>query len=100
MDQKLLEMTQAVCSGFTTRDVNVYQILLNLHEFQRMVYYAWKLNVGFNPFMFKNALKRTKIFQDLSEEELDEKSSELCYLANFAESMFHAAFEEIDKLSN
>ena len=63
-----------------------------------MVHYAWKHNLGFHPDMFQEALKATELFKSLPEEEIDAKSDELCLQADFAKSMFHAAFD-LDKLS-
>ncbi len=43
--------------------------------------------------MFMNALKETELFRNLSEKEIEAKAHELCNQADFAKSMFHAAFE-------
>lgn len=43
--------------------------------------------------MFMNALKETELFKGLSEKEIETKAHELCNKADFAKSMFHAAFE-------
>ena len=58
-----------------------------------MVHYAWKHEIGFHPDMFKEALKNSELFQNLPDEELNLKSRELCCQADFAKSMFHAAFD-------
>ena len=53
----------------------------------------WKQGIGFHPDMFMNALKETELFKGLSEKEIETKAHELCNKADFAKSMFHAAFE-------
>ncbi|MBD5263286.1 MAG: hypothetical protein HDS39_04345 [Bacteroides sp.] len=97
MDERLQELIFAVCNGFPTRDVSVSQVF-DQQRFARMVHYAWKHNLGFHPDMFQEALKATELFKSLPEEEIDAKSDELCLQADFAKSMFHAAFD-LDKLS-
>ena len=92
MDQELQELIQRVCSGFPTHDVNVIQIF-DMRRFARMVYYAWKHDIGFHPEMFKTALKGTELFGNFSEEALDAKSAKLCHQADFAKGILHAAFD-------
>jgi len=43
--------------------------------------------------MFKDALMNTDQFHSLSENEIEAKADELCQQADFAKSMFHAAFD-------
>lgn len=92
MDEKLQELIFAVCDGFPTRDVCVSHIC-DQRRLARMAYYAWKNEIGFHPDMFQEALKATELFKSLPEEEIDSKSNELCLQADFAKSMFHAAFD-------
>lgn len=62
-------------------------------KFARMAHYAWKHEIGFHPDMFRDALKNTDIFQSLPENEIEAKAHELCRQADFAKSVFHAAFD-------
>lgn len=48
--------------------------------------------------MFKNALKEVELFQSLSDDDLNAKSAELCHYADFAKSIFKAAFD-LEKLT-
>lgn len=97
MDQELQNLIQRLCLGFPTHDVNVSQIF-DMRRFARMVHYAWKNEIGFHPEMFKNALKETDLFGNLSEEVLDAKSAQLCHQSDLAKGVLHAAFD-IEKLS-
>ncbi len=92
MDETLQELIYKVCSEFPTLDVEVCNIF-DQRRFARMTHYAWKNGIGFHPDMFKNALKHSNLFQGLCEEELDEKSSQLCHQADFAKNMLHATFD-------
>ena len=92
MDQELQNLIQLVCSSFTTYDVKVSHIF-DLRRFARMAHYAWKHDIGFHREMFKNALKETELFGNLTDEELDEKSLDLCLQAEFAKGILHAAFD-------
>lgn len=92
MDDKLQELVHTVCQGFPTCDVKVSQVF-DLRRLARMVHYAWKNNIGFHPDMFKDELKETRLFQNLSDEELDAKSSQLCHQADFAKGILHATFD-------
>lgn len=95
MDQELQDLIQCVCSGFTTHDVRVSQIF-DVQRFAKMTHYAWKHEIGFHPEMFKKALRGTEVFRNLSEEELDEKSRELCRQADLAKDILRVA-SEIEK---
>lgn len=64
-----------------------------------MVHYAWKNSLSFNPEDFKEILKTVDKFKILSEEELEAKAKLLCDQADFAKSMFYAAFD-LEKLPN
>ena len=97
MDKKLQELIFAVCDGFPTRDVSVSHVF-DQRRFAIMAHYAWKHNLGFHPDMFQEALKATELFKSLPEEDLEKKANQLCIRADFAKSMFHAAFE-LEKLS-
>lgn len=97
MDEKLQGLIHEVCSGFPTHDVNLSQVF-DLRRFARMTHYAWKNNIGFHPEMFTEALKEADMFKNLNEDELESKAYELCCQADFAKSMFHAAFD-IENLS-
>ncbi len=92
MNENLQALIQNVCSGFPTYDVGVSNVF-DQRRFVRMVHYAWKHEIGFHPDMFKNALMKTDLFHSLSENEIETKASELCLQADFAKSMFHAAFD-------
>lgn len=92
MEEKLQELIRNVCSGFTTFDVKVSHIF-DVRRFAIVAHYAWKHNIGFHPDMFKTALKSTKLFQTLPDEDIEAKAYELCRQADFAKSIFHAAFE-------
>lgn len=97
MDEILQELISRVCEGFPSRDV----IISNVSDQKRlavMSHYAWKHKIGFHPDMFRDALKSTSMFKCLKEEELDSKANELCNQADFAKSLFHAAFD-LEKLS-
>ena len=58
-----------------------------------MAHYAWKNQKVFNPDMFKEVLLSVEKFQNLSEEEIEGMANELCSQADFATSLFHAAFD-------
>lgn len=92
MDETLQELIQKVCSGFPTYDVGVSNVF-DQRRFAKMVYYAWKHAIGFHSDMFKNALMNTELFHSLPEHEIEAKADELCQQADFAKSMFHAAFD-------
>lgn len=92
MDETLQELIQNVCSGFPTYDVGVSNVF-DQRRLAKMAHYAWKHGIGFHPNMFKNALMKTELFQSLQEYEIETKADELCHQANFAKSMFHAAFD-------
>lgn len=92
MNEDLQKLIHRVCSSFPTQDVEISNVF-DLRRFAHMVHYAWKNEIGFNPAMFKDALKNTENFQSLSEEELDVKSSQLCRQADFAKALLHASFE-------
>lgn len=98
MKDQLKYLIENVCSGLTSLDVSISQIF-DQCRFARMAHYAWKNEIGFHPEMFKEALKKIEKFNRLSEEELELKSRELCSQADFAKSMFHAAFD-MENLSN
>lgn len=97
MEEKLKELIFKVCAGFPTRDVCICNIS-DQKRFARMSHYAWKYELGFHPDMFKEALSSLDKFKCLSGDELDTKANELCKEADFAKSMFHAAFD-LEKLS-
>lgn len=97
MDEKLQELIFALCGGFPTHDVCVSQVF-DQRRFARMAHYAWKHNIGFHPDMFQEALKATELFKSLPEEEIYKKANQLYLQADFAKSMFHAAFD-LEKLS-
>ncbi len=78
MEEHLQELINNVCGGFPTRDVEIINVF-DQRRFARMVHYAWKQGIGFHPDMFMN--------------EIETKAHELCNKADFAKSMFHAAFE-------
>ena len=92
MDETFKELIQEVCSGFPTYDVGVSNVF-DQRRFAKMVHYAWKQGIGFHPDMFKNALMTTELFHSLQEHEIETKADELCQQADFAKSMFHAAFD-------
>ncbi len=92
MEEHLQELIHNVCNGFPTRDVEIINVF-DQRRFARMAHYAWKHGIGFHPDMFMNALKETELFRNLSEKEIEAKAHELCNQADFAKSMFHAAFE-------
>lgn len=92
MEDRLQELIRNVCSGFPTVDVNVSHIF-DARRFAIMVHFAWKHDIGFHPDMFKAALKATELFQAMPDNVIEEKASELCYQADFAKSMYHAAFD-------
>ncbi|WP_300906032.1 hypothetical protein [uncultured Bacteroides sp.] len=92
MDETLQELIQKVCSGFPSYDVGVSNVF-DLRRFAKMAHYAWKHEIGFHPEMFKEALMNTDQFHSLSENEIEAKADELCQQADFAKSMFHAAFD-------
>lgn len=92
MDETLQDLIQKVCFGFPTYDVGVSNVF-DLRRFAKMAHYAWKYEIGFNPDMFKDALMNTELFHSLPEQEIEEKAYELCRQADFAKSMFHAAFD-------
>ncbi len=97
MEEELQKLIYTLCDGFPTRDV----IVSNISDHKRlaiMAHYAWKHEIGFHPDMFKEALKATRMFKNLSERELEDKANLLCNQADFATSMFHAAFD-LAKLS-
>ena len=58
-----------------------------------MAHYAWKHEIGFHPDMFKDALMKTELFHSLPEQEIETRADELCHQADFAKSIFHAAFD-------
>lgn len=97
MDSRLQELILDVCHGFPSRDVSVSHIF-DFRRFAKMVHYAWKNEIGFHPDMFKDALRSDNLFNSLSEEELEAKASELCSQADFAKTIFHAAFD-LEKLT-
>lgn len=92
MDKTLQGLIEDVCKGFPSPDVEVTNVF-DERRFARMAHYAWKHELGFNPKMFKDALKETPNFQRLSEDALEKKANELCLQACFAKAMFHAAFD-------
>ena len=92
LEEHLQELINNVCGGFPTRDVEIINVF-DQRRFARLVHYAWKQGIGFHPDMFMNALKETELFKGLSEKEIETKAHELCNKADFAKSMFHAAFE-------
>ena len=92
MDETLQELIQKVCSEFPTYDVGVSNVF-DLRRFAKMAHYAWKQGIGFHPDMFKNALMNTEVFHYLQEHEIETKAHELCQQADFAKSVFHAAFD-------
>ena len=92
MDETLQELIQKVCSGFPTHDVGVSNVF-DQRRFAKMAHFAWKHAIGFHPDMFKKALMNTELFHSLQEHEIETKAHELCQQADFARSMFHAAFD-------
>lgn len=96
MNQELQNLIQRLCSGLLTHDVSISQIF-DLRRFAQMTHYAWKHEVGFHPDMFKKSLKETKLFRDLSDEVLDEKSVALCRQADFALNILRLT-SDIDSL--
>lgn len=97
METKLQELIKDVCDGFTSPDVSVMHIT-DARRFAIMAYHAWKHNIAFHPDMFKEALEATEMFETLSDQEIEEKSNNLCHHADFAKMMFRTAFE-IERLS-
>lgn len=92
MDKEFQKLIGNVCAGFPTHDVQLSNIF-DIRRFARMAHYAWIHDIGFHPDMFKEALKETELFKNLSDEALDIKSQELCRQADLVKSMFHAAFD-------
>lgn len=92
MNETLHELIQKVCSGFSTYDVGVSNVF-DQRRFAKMAHYAWKHAIGFHPDIFKTALMNTELFQSIPEHEIEAKAEELCLQADFAKSMFHAAFD-------
>ncbi|MDE6650126.1 MAG: hypothetical protein K2K45_09385 [Muribaculaceae bacterium] len=92
MDETLKELIQKVCSGFPTNDVVVSNVF-DQRRFAKMAHYAWKHEIGFHPDMFKDTLMKTELFQSLTEQEIEARADELCQQADFAKSIFHAAFD-------
>lgn len=97
MDKKLQDLIFALCDGFSSTDVIVSHIC-DQRRLARLVHYAWKQEIGFNPDMFKEALTRTNNFQNLSNEELDTKANDLCKQADFGKSLLYATFD-LEKLT-
>lgn len=97
MENKLQELINSLCSGFITTDVRISHIC-DVRRFATMIHYAWKHDTGFHPDMFYTGLKQSKLFQSLPENELTEKSAELCKQADLVWLVFRAAFD-IEKLS-
>ncbi len=95
--KKLQELIQDVCNGFPTQDVEIINVF-DQRRFAQMAHYAWKQGIGFHPDMFKEALMNTDLFRSLPENEIEAKADELCQQADFAKSMFHAAFD-LDNLT-
>ena len=96
MNDNLKKLIQDLCAGFPTQDVCVSNVF-DQRRFARMVHYAWKQDKNFNQEVFKNVLKETELFKNLSDEELEKKSEVLCHYANFAKSMVYTAFN-LEKL--
>lgn len=92
MEKHLQKLIHNVCNGFPTRDVEIINVF-DQRRFALMAHYAWKQGIGFHPDMFMDALKETELFKSLSEKEIEAKAHKLCNQADFAKSMFHAAFE-------
>lgn len=92
MDKTLKELIQKVCFGLNTFDVSVSNVF-DQRKFATMAHYAWKHEIGFHPDMFKIALMNTDLFHSLSENEIEATANKLCHQADFAKSMFHAAFD-------
>ena len=67
--------------------------VFDLRRFAKMAHYAWKHEIGFHPDMFKDALMKTELFHSLPEQEIETRADELCHQADFAKSIFHAAFD-------
>lgn len=97
MEKHLQELIHEVCESLPTRDVEITNVF-DLRRFAQMAHYAWKQEIGFHPDMFTNALKATELFKNLPEEDIKAKALKLCSKADFAKSMFHAAFDLV-KLS-
>lgn len=92
MEDKLQDLIFKVCEGLTSLDVSIYHIF-DQRRFARMAHFAWKNGIGFHPEMFKIALKKIEKFNCLTDEEIEQKSHELCTQADLTKSMFHAAFD-------
>lgn len=92
MEEELQNLIVKVCAGFPTYNVSLTNIF-DLRRFSKMVYFAWKHDLGFHPDMFVEALKSTECFKNLTDEDIEDKACYLCSQADFAKSIFHAAFD-------
>lgn len=97
MEEQLQSLIRELCSNLTSQDVRISNVF-DLRRFAKLTHYAWIHDLGFHPDMFKDALKEVELFQSLSDEELNAKSAKLCHYADFAKSMFKAAFD-LEKLT-
>lgn len=98
MEEQLQSLIRELCSNFTSQDVRISSNVFDLRRFAKLTHYAWIHDLGFHPDMFKNALKEVELFQSLSDDDLNAKSAELCHYADFAKSIFKAAFD-LEKLT-
>ena len=96
MDDKLQELIFEVSSHLTPGDLKISHIF-DLRRFAKMAHYAWINEIGFHPSMFKESLKKAELFSSIPEDTLEDMALQLCIQADFAKSMFHAAFD-IEKL--
>lgn len=98
MEEHLQSLIRELCSNFTSQDVRISSNVFDLRRLAKLAHYAWIHDLCFHPDMFKNALKEVELFQSLSDDELNAKSVELCHHADFAKSIFKAAFD-LEKLT-